>query len=118
MGDLALAGSNGNSGIPCGHVVTYNADHTLRQLLVREILAAKDSGHVVEFPFMLSPPEVAQLAEAHQAEAAASSGTTESERLRIVREEQAEEPDIFRGEAAEEGDEDEEEFESDEDVKN
>jgi UDP-3-O-[3-hydroxymyristoyl] N-acetylglucosamine deacetylase len=68
MGDLALAGAGGNSGIPCGHVVTYNADHALRQLFVREILEAVETGDVIEFPYMMTPRELAQLTEAHRQE--------------------------------------------------
>jgi UDP-3-O-[3-hydroxymyristoyl] N-acetylglucosamine deacetylase len=88
MGDLALCGAGGNSGVPCGHVVTYNADHELRQAFVQEILKAVEQGEVREFPYMLTPSELAQVIEAQKQEAGRGGSEASGEEVSSEEEEQ------------------------------
>ena len=58
MGDLALLGDKGHSGLPCGHLVAFNASHDLVMDFVIHCAEAIEAGDVQEFPFMLLPSEV------------------------------------------------------------
>jgi UDP-3-O-acyl-N-acetylglucosamine deacetylase len=61
MGDLALLGDKGNSGIPCGHVIAFNAGHDLVMDFIIHCAEAIEAGDIQEFPFMLLPSEVRML---------------------------------------------------------
>jgi hypothetical protein len=63
LGDLSLLGDFGNSGILCGHLVVYNADHVLMQNFVRRVKDAIEQGSIIRWPFMLTPEEVENLEE-------------------------------------------------------
>jgi hypothetical protein len=61
LGDLALLGEFGNSGILCGHLVVYNADHVLMQNFVRRVKDAIAQRSIVRWPFMLTQNEVEHM---------------------------------------------------------
>ena len=61
LGDLALLGEHGNSGIPCGHLVVYNASHALMHQFLRRVRECMSDGVAVPWPFMLLPQEIERL---------------------------------------------------------
>lgn len=74
MGLLSLMGNKGNSGIPYGHIVSYNADQRLLQIFVRglyERMCEEGGGNQVPFVIMEEDVKLMQ----QQMEAAEASET-------------------------------------------
>ena len=57
VGHLSLLGTQGNSGILCGHIVAYNAGHELCTNFVRQIAISQHRGLLEAVPWLLTQDE-------------------------------------------------------------
>ncbi|GLC38711.1 hypothetical protein PLESTF_001691300 [Pleodorina starrii] len=114
IGDLSLLARDGHSGLPCGHIVSYDADHELNAAFVEKLLEATSQEDWVPIANVTGPSMAVDMKELMSGVIADSEGEEEEggeydEEEEEEYGEEGEEQGMYDGENAEAGEYDEEE---------